>query len=68
MKTLYHCNHCSNYIEEPERRSSYNPHAKNVCPYCGRELESSSDYTGELVTDSFYYNTPKLPCHPNYLH
>ncbi len=68
-KRLCHCNYCKNYIEEPEVRGPGNPHAKNVCPFCGNELNNRfTDYTVEMVTDSFYNNTPKLPCHPNYLH
>lgn len=68
MKQLYHCEHCMNYIEEPEKRSRLHPHARNVCPYCGKELEDQSDYAAELVTDAYYDNIAKLPCHPNYLH
>lgn len=67
-KVLCHCNYCSNYIEEPERRGPGNPNARNICPFCDRELNSRDDYTAELVTDSFYDNTPKRPCLPNYLH
>lgn len=69
MKLLCQCNSCRTYVEEPEVRSSANPHARNVCPGCGRELESRyTDYTAELVSDGYYDGVPKLPCHPNYLH
>lgn len=66
-KILYHCNKCETYVYEPEVRSVFNPHPRNVCPCCGIALESTADYTEELVTDSFYDNTPKLRCYPNYL-
>lgn len=69
MKTLCHCAHCKNFIEEPEVRGAGNPHARNICPFCGAELNDKyTDYVCELVTDSFYEHISKLPCHPNYLH
>ena len=70
-KRLCHCNYCGTYIEEPEVRGPGNLHARNVCPCssCGKELDNRfTDFTVEMVTDSFYANTPKLRCHPNYLH
>lgn len=67
-KRLCHCNHCGNFIEEPEVRVPGNPQARNVCPFCGEDLKNRVDYTVEMVTDSFFEHTPKLPCHPNYLH
>lgn len=68
-KVLCQCNYCKNYIEEPEVRSSGNPHARNICPFCHKELESKySDYTASLVSDDYYAGISKLKCNPNYLH
>ncbi len=69
MKNLCTCNYCGGNVYEPEIRSCGNPHARNVCPFCGAELEDKYvDYRMELVSDSYYDNTPKQRCHPNYLH
>lgn len=70
MAKLCRCKHCNGYLEkEPVQPTTLNPHAANVCPYCGKELRVKEvDYSCQTVDDAVYEKTSKMSPRSNYFH